>query len=389
MMLLLKSKQKQFMKNKLRNLGKSKLRLFFVGVFFASLALMPLVQADRYSDEIAELEQINDQQESHVHELLVLANGIEEAISELQAHINRLQVKIEENKARSAQLKVEIAEAEEELAYQKDVLGQNIKAMYLEGQISTLEMLATSKDLSQFVDKQQYRDVVKSKIKEQVDLITELRLKLQAQREEVEELIKQDQQLRAEVAEQKAEQNRLLSLNQAEQNAYNQKIAANNEKIKELRAAQAALYAALNSGRYKTAPAGPVNGGDIIGNVGNTGLSSGAHLHLEVRVGGGVTNPNPYIRHNPVRNSYVTQPYGWPDPIYISGYHPGIDYSYGDGAVRAIDGGMLYRGCSNDLLGTSNNAYGYVGIVEHPGGHISVYGHMAGGPPACDYNTYY
>lgn len=366
-----------------------RVHLLLAGVFILSIALVPLVNADRYADEIAELEQRNEQREEHVHELIVLADSIQEAIDELEAHIARLQAKIAENKEKSAQLKIEIAEAEKELAYQKDVLGQNIKAMYLEGQISTLEMLATSKDLSQFVDKQQYRDVVKSKIKEQVDTITALRLKLQSQREEVEELIRQDKILREEVAEQKAEQNRLLSLNQSEQNKFNEKIAKDNEKIKELRAAQAALYAALNSGLYKSAPAGPVNGGEIIGTVGNTGLSSGAHLHLEVRVGGSVTNPNPYIKNYPVNGSYVTQPYGWPDPIYISGYHPGIDYSYGDGAIRAIDGGQLYRGCSNDILGTSNNAYGYVAIVEHPGGHISVYGHMAGGPAACDYNTYY
>ncbi len=389
MLLMLKRKQKKSMKSKVFNLSVHKFCLLIVGVFLLSAVLVPFVSADRYSDEIRELEQRNEQREQHVDELLVLANSIQEAVSELEAHIARLQAKIIENKARSADLKIQITEAEIELAHQKDVLGQNIKAMYLENEISTLEMLATSKDLSQFVDKQQYRDVVKSKIKAQVDAITELRLQLQAQKEEVESLIKQDEELRSQIAQQKAEQNRLLQLNQAEQSDFNQKIANDNQKIKELRAAQAAMYAAINNRTYKAAPAGPVSGGDIIGTVGNTGLSSGAHLHLEVRVGGRTTNPNPYIRNYPVNGAGVNQPYGWPDPIYISGYHPGIDYSYGDGAIRSIDGGMLYRGCSNQLLGTSNNAYGYVAIVEHPGGHVSVYGHMAGGPAACNYNTYY
>lgn len=383
------TKQKPSMKNKLKSFGARKVHLLLAGLFFFSLALVPIVRADRYSDEIEQLERENQQSQEHVHELLIMAESLEEAIAGLEDHISKLQAKIVENQEKSAQLKEEIKEAEKELEYQRGVLGQNIKAMYLEGQISTLEMLATSKDLSQFVDKQQYRDVVKSKIKKQVDKITALRLQLQSQREEVEELIRQDKKLRAEVEEQKAEKDRLLSLNRDEQAKYNQKIAKNNEKIQELRSAQAALYRAINSGLYKTAPAGPVRGGDIIGNVGNTGLSSGAHLHLEVRINGSVTNPGPYIRNSPVHGSVINQPYGWPDPIYISGYHPGIDYSYGDGAVRAIDDGMLYRGCSNDLLGTVGNAYGYVAIVEHAGGHISVYGHMAGGPAACDYNTYY
>lgn len=388
-MLLLNSKHKK-MKNRLKQFGSRKLHLVLMGVFALSLTLVPFVNADRYSeysDQIQELKQKNQQSEEHVHKLLVHAQSIQEVIDKLQANINKLQDKIAENQAKSANLKVEIAEAEKELEYQKDVLGQNIKAMYLEGQISTLEMLATSKDLSQFVDKQQYRDVVKDKIKEQVDEITELRLKLKAQREEVERLIEQDKQLQEQINDQKAEQNRLLNLNRAERTEYNQQIAVNNKKIEELRAAQAAIANALNKGLYKASPVGPVSGGDIIGNVGNSGFSYGAHLHLEVRVNGSVTNPDPYIRHNPVRGSHVTQYYGNPDTLYRIGWHPGTDYSYGDGAVRAIDGGMMYRGCSDAMLNTSTNPYGYVAIVEHPGGYFSVYAHMAGGPAACDYNT--
>jgi murein DD-endopeptidase MepM/ murein hydrolase activator NlpD len=126
--------------------------------------------------------------------------------------------------------------------------------------------------------------------------------------------------------------------------------------------------------------------------VGNTGLSSGAHLHLETRTGSGVTNPKPYIKHEPVSRppAWISQSYGNPDPIYYSGWHPGIDYAAPKGTpIYAIDDGYMYRGCSDDLLGTSSNAYGYVAIVEHSSGVISIYAHMSGGPSACNYNTYW
>ncbi len=45
------------------------------------------------------------------------------------------------------------------------------------------------------------------------------------------------------------------------------------------------------------ASVGSVATGDVVGSVGNTGFSSGAHLHLEVRHGG-VVNPSPYIKAN-------------------------------------------------------------------------------------------
>ena len=364
-----------------------------VSLISTSLVFLPFKDAganrsEELQQEIKQLEAQNSQSGNKVDALQSGAKNLQGAINNLQASIAGLHSEISANKAKSAQLKQDIKEAEIELERQKGVLGENIRAMYLEDDISTLEMLATSKDLGQFMDKQQYRNVVGDKIRGQLDLIEKLKQKLSDQRTEVELLIKKDEAMRQEIAAQKVEQNRLLALNQAQQAEFNQNIALNNKKIADFKEEQAKIAAAIARRSYAVAPVGYVSGGDVIGAVGSSGLSTAAHLHLEVRDGSGVTNPAPYIKHDPVPGSYVTQGWWAPWYLYASGHHPGIDYSRGNGAVHAIDSGNLYRGCSNQLLDTRNNEYGYVAVIEHPNGIKSVYAHMSGGPAACSYNTW-
>lgn len=359
-----------------------------VAVMAFGLVISPLVTADRFDNQISQLQAENEHSHDEVNALEIYARDIQDAINKLQARINQLQANIQVNKRKSDDLKRQIIEAEAELEKQKSILGQNIRAMYLEGDISTLEMLATSKNLSEFVDKEQYRNSVKDKIKAQLDKVNALRLTLKTQRQKVEELIREDEKMRNEISKQKAEQDRLFAMNQAQQAEFNRKIAANNKKIEELRNAQAALARKLAAGKFVSL--GPIRQGEVIGVVGNTGFSTGAHLHLEARnSGGSLVNPNNYLGSGwirPVSGGYISQGYGVYNPWYLSGYHPGIDYAgvTGNPVYAVADGDIISRGCSQDspfFGGTP--AYGYAVVIRHHNGVFSIYGHMS--PPASGY----
>ncbi len=213
-----------------------------------SFAGARLVGAQSLQQQINELQSQTNQAQSQVDALKIEAASYQDAINQLQAQINQYQTEINQRQAESEQIQAEIVVAEAELEKQKGLLGQNIKAMYLEGDISTIEMLATSKSLSDFFDKQQYREVVKNKIKTTVDKVTTLKAELQSKREQVQIIIKQQEQLRADAASQQAEQDRLLGFNRSQQADFNNLMKSNRDKINDLKRQQAIENARLFGG---------------------------------------------------------------------------------------------------------------------------------------------
>src|SRR3989344_7400089 len=173
---MIKQKLFRFTKNKT---VKIVVAIVLVGVLvIAGLPQIKLIHALTIQEQITALEQANANNQSVVARLRDQATSYQDAINKLQAQINTLQAQIDANTKEQERLQNEITVAEAELAKQKHLLGENIKAMYLEGQISTLEMLASSKDLSEFVDKEQYHNSVKDKISATLDKIIALKLQL-------------------------------------------------------------------------------------------------------------------------------------------------------------------------------------------------------------------
>ena len=241
--------------------------------------------------------------------------------------------------------------------------------------------------MSDFVDKEQYRTSVQDKIKTTVDKIKVLKAELQTKQVEVQALLEQQQAQRTLLDRKRQEQQNLLNVTRSQETEYRKLI----EKLrKEQAQAEAEIARAVGSGSYKSSPVGPVAAGDPIGGVGMSGMSTGYHLHLEVRKDGRVIDPTPYIDHRPVAMppAWVSQGFWEPNGWYASGHHSGIDYAAPHGSqIMAAKSGYLYRGCSKDVLNTSTNAYGYVAIVEHSDGSIAIYAHMTDGPSACNYTV--
>lgn len=349
-----------------------------VAVFLASfLVLMSgkaiLVSADRFQDQINQLSAENSNKRQSVNQLGAEANSYQDAINKLQQQINSLQAQIVANEKRVNDLQDQIKQAEDELARQKKLLGENIRAMYVESDVSTLEMLASSKDLSDFVDKQQYRNSVKNKIRLTLDKINDLKHQLKSEKEALDQTIKDQQNVQAQLASQQGEQNRLLSLNQQQQSDLNGQIKENNSKIADLRKQQAAENAKLFTGGV---PKGIPGGGGYPGawafapqdsiidtwgmynrecvsytawKVWNSGrympywggVGNANQWDDNARAAGIPTDSNPRVGDVAIKNAgfyghamYVEAVYD-DGTIYISQYNAGLDGYYSEARISA------------------------------------------------------
>ena len=222
--------------------------LAVISVLVAGNAFITRAQADSYDEQIRALQSENAGNRNAVADLASQASSYQDAISRLQAEIAATQSIIDSNVAKQADLQNQIDTNQKELDQQKIILGEDIKMTYVDGQPSTIEMLASSKNLSDFVDKEEYRNAVQSKIQTTLKKIADLQNQLKDQKTQVENLIASQKDQQNKLASAKAEQDKLLAYNQAQQDAYNQKTKDNQAKISSLRAAQAAENAKLLSG---------------------------------------------------------------------------------------------------------------------------------------------
>jgi peptidoglycan DL-endopeptidase CwlO len=255
--------------------------LFFTLVIGTLLATATIVggtvKADQFDAQINALNQQNAAAQAQSSSLAATAASYQAAIDQLSVQISGLQSLISQTQAKIDDLNNQIAQAQAQLAQEKKILGENIKTMYLEGDVSTLEILAGSKNLSDFVNKQQYRNSVADKIKTSVDKINVLKAELQKQQSQQQQLLKSQQDQQSQLQSSETQQTAMLNYTEGQKSAYDQQISSNNSQIASLRAQQIAANRRLvSSGNVSIVSTGSCGGsypGDVAGPFGHWGCN--------------------------------------------------------------------------------------------------------------------
>ncbi len=215
-------------------------------VICAAFIITPhLVRADSYQAQINALNQQNAATQGSINSLEGIASNYQQEINDLQSQIYGIQSAIWANQAKQASLNTQIANNQAELVQQKAILADDIKTMYVSGQLTPVEMLATSDNLSDFIDQQVAYNAIQQKIQSTVDQINALQQSLKDQQTQVAALLQTEQTQNQTLLSDQNQENSLLSYNQQQQDSYNQQIKSNNSEIATLEAEQAAANASI------------------------------------------------------------------------------------------------------------------------------------------------
>jgi murein DD-endopeptidase MepM/ murein hydrolase activator NlpD len=332
---------------------------------------------EKIKDSKAEIEKLEKQQaaqEKIINELNSMINQLNNQLNNVnsqQAFVNseiaETQSKIAQLDEEIRQLDIQIVQKDQEIKETIDVFCERMRANYMAGETSVLELFTASSSLSNFFNRLELFRRVTTNDQALVDELNEEIAEIEQMQKDLEEKKKGVEAEKAKLEVKKTDLQHIeneLNSTQAEimtkSKEVNKKLAALNFQTQSLKVSidkynedMDKIDAEIKE-FYKQQQAS--------GNAGsaNSNITSKGWLW-----------PVPYSK------SYISSPYGYRnDPI--SGaykFHAGIDITIRDGAygknLVATKGGTVIR------VVRSGSGYGNYVIIDHGGGYASLYAHCS------------
>lgn len=205
------------------------------------------VSADEYDDKINALQNEISQFKAESDRLNSEAATLQNALAIINNEKTAIQTQIDLSQAKHDKLVSDIAATEKKIVDNQDALGTTIANLYVDDKISPIEMIASSSNISEFMDKQEYRNSVRDELTITISKIKELKKALDTQKVAVGKVLEEQKGQREVLAAKESEQQSLLSKTRGDEAAYQGMIKGNESQIAEARALQAALRSRSSS----------------------------------------------------------------------------------------------------------------------------------------------
>ncbi len=355
-------------------------------------------QLQNKQQEIARLESQLDEsrkQEKTLKSQLQLIDG-QTKVTELK--IEETDLKIQKLKREINELSTRITRISTSVDTLSEILLKRIMETYKHGSVTTIDLLFSANGFGDLVQRIKYLQVAQANDKKVLYQLQATKAAYNDQKQdkqtrqvEAEKLSTELENYKLQLAEQKKAKENLLTVTKNDEARFQALIA-------KLQADTDSIRRALAGGGVKK---GHVNKGDVIAVVGNSGCSTGPHLHYEVMSNARVENngvigrenkvdPKPFIDggqfekplssytgkecDNSCKIGDITTKFG---EVYFLGTHKGLDIAEYTGApIKAAASGTVYEFQDSSacyLTGTVGRGV----VLDHDDGdYVTLYWHI-------------
>ena len=316
-------------------------------------------------------------------------NTLANEISFLENQIELTRLEIKEAQDRLTQLKGDIgvtsnklSDVSNELDYSTKVANNRIRQLYRQSYVQEAEIVITSNNFNDYLIRQVYAEAIREQDISLLESLKDTKLDFTNQKKNLEDKKTKEEDLKKTLEEKKnllASQNGdklyLLGVTKGEEDNYQKLLAQVQSELE-------SIARALGGGAVRL---GPVKKGEVIAFEGNTGCSTGSHLHWGVYVNGVAVNPRIYINNGrlawPEKGFTITQEFGVNFQWYMDNFgmpgHNAIDMTSGHGSpIYASADGIAYAASDSSPCYRFTNTVGKGVIVDHGGGLKTIYWHI-------------
>lgn len=135
------------------------------------------VSADKYDIQIQALQQEINQYQAEAGKLKDQARSLEREVTQLDSERQIIEGQISLSQVKYDKLQSEIEATKQKLADARESLGDIIADIYIDSGVSSIEMLASSKNVSEYVDKSAYQSTVANELRKTTETIKSLKKK--------------------------------------------------------------------------------------------------------------------------------------------------------------------------------------------------------------------
>ena len=196
------------------------------------------VLARDYNAEIQAKQQEADNYNSEASRLGEMADSLQAELDKINGQISAIQTQISDSQKKINSLNDQIKKNEELIKHNRKAMGRILADLYVDDQISPLEMLASSKNISDYIDKQEQRNSLKTSLNDKIKEIKSLQKKLEENKKSVENTLRDQESQRNAMAAKQSEKAKLITDTKNDQNNYAALAQKRNSEVAKLREEQ-------------------------------------------------------------------------------------------------------------------------------------------------------